>query len=369
MRASLLLAGLLSTIAWTPVAQAAKPTAPTKTAPAPAPAKPAPAPAKTAAEPLPERVEATWLVASQTLQVDDRDAAMRAVIAYAEQRGGWFSALSDDSVTVRVPVADLPGLLEAGKKLGTLVDKSYRSQDLSDELLQLKTRLRSRRETLSRYLAVLQTAGADSTVVIGRAIAESINEIEGIEGRIRLLSQQAEWAQATFSFRFRDRAAPSTDGSSPFAWINSLNLASILNDFRYGSGLGRSAGVTVPTPDGFAAFHRRSQYAAINPDDVKLRVRTFRHKPKADLGFWTEALRTRMLAAGYLMVAEEKIESASGQGSLLELTAPYGDEDLRYLIAVFVDGGRLVVVEAVGEASDFKAQREGITGAIRGMRF
>lgn len=359
MIALLLWIGAALAVPASPPAAPARPPAP---APAAAPAAPAP-------EPMPERVEATWIVASQTLQVDDRDAAMKAIIAAAERDGGWFSSLSDDSVTIRIPVARLAALLETGKSLGTLVDKSYRSQDLSDELLQLKTRLRSRRETLNRYLEVLKGADSGSTVTVGRAIAQSINEIEGIEGRIRLLTHQAAYAQATFSFRFRDRAAPSNDGSSPFAWINALNLSTVLNDFKYGDGGGRSKGVTLPTPEGFAAYRKGSRYAAVNPADVKLRVRTFRHKPEAELAFWQEAMRTRMVAAGYVVVSEEKITGAGGEGALLELTAPYGTEDLRYLIAVFVDGRRLVVVESVGGAADFKAERERIVAAIREINF
>lgn len=309
------------------------------------------------------------LSASQTLQVDDKDKAAHSLIAAAESLGGWFSSLTDDAVVLRVPAAQLEALLAQAATLGTVVEKNYGRVDSSEELRTLRTRLSSRQEMLQRYLAVLNDANRDATVTLGREIARVISDIEGIQGRIRLLEEQSAFAQVSFSFRFRDRAAPTSDGASAFAWLNQLNLSDMLYDFQYGKGGGHSPQVHFPAIKGFAAFKKTSHFAALSPDDVKLRARVFRNKPKADLAFWREAMRVRMIEAGYTVLAEGDIQAQGGPGSLLTLSAPSGDKDYTYMIALFVDGGRLVVVEALGETRTFEPWKDALLTGISGMSF
>jgi hypothetical protein len=117
-------------------------------------------------------------------------------------------------------------------------------------------------------------------------------------------------------------------------------------------------------PEGFAAYHERKRVRATSPDGVVYRVRVQKNKPEADLSFWEEAMRTRMLEAGYHLVEEKRIKSGENEGALLELGAADGEKDQSYLVAVFVDGKKLVIVEAAGEVERFAPRREAITAAI-----
>ena len=73
----------------------------------------------------------------------------------------------------------------------------------------------------------------------------------------------------------------------------------------------------------------------------------------------------RMIEAGYHLVTEERIQSGEREGALLELAAADGEKDQTYLIAVFVDGKRLIVIESAGEVERFGPRREAILSAIR----
>jgi len=309
----------------------------------------------------------THIDASVTVQVDDRERAVASVIRTAEGAGGWFTQLSDTSVSVAVPTESAAAVLDGAKALGLVVDRTWGASDLDAELLDLRARRASREGVLTRYLEILGTARAEAVVAVEREITRTVDEIEQIQGRIRLLEHRGAYAQLGFNFQFRDRAAPTRDGSSSFLWLNTLNLADLQDAFRSGAHHHTSGGVTVGAPSGFAPGKKTSRFIAVSPDDVVFRVRTAKNKPKADLAFWKEAMATRMKEAGYRVLAAGDITAGGVPGALLELSAPDGPQDAAYLVAVFVDGGKLVVVEAAGEVSRFAAHRSAVLAAIEGM--
>ncbi len=308
-----------------------------------------------------------WVQAGRTVQVTDRVAASKTMVAAAEKAGGWFSTMTDDSLTLRVPVAALPALLATADSLGRVTDRSYNSQDLSEQLLGLRTRLGSREQALARYLEVLRIAGADALVVVGEQVDQSIYEIESIKGQIQLLENRAAYAQLSLSYRFVDRSAPSPSGNSSFAWINEVNLSSLLYDFQYGTGGKGTAGVQLSLPESFARYPKAKQSAWLTADNVKLRVRSFRNKPKAALAFWEEALRVRMVAAGYHLLSEQTVQAEGGPLRLLSLGAPSGEADYSYTLGLAVDGNRLILVEVAGLAERMVAHQDEVTAALGKM--
>lgn len=312
---------------------------------------------------------ASHIEGAVTVQVDDREKAIHAVLADVTARGGWFSHLSDDAVTVQVPVAVAGEMLDGARALGVIVDRSWQVQELDTERIDLDARLSSRTAVLKRYLEILSTTHANAVVAVEREITNTVAEIERIQGRINQIDHLGSFARLTWSFRFRDRAAPTRDGSSSFGWINTLNLADLQDAFRSGHLEHASGGVHAPAPAGFAAGKHARHYAALSPDDVVYRVRKARNKPRADLAFWKEAMRTRMTEAGYHVVAESDIQAGAVPGALVELSAPDGQQDDTYVIAVFVDGRRLVIVEAAGEVGRYIGRREAVLAAIRGLTF
>jgi hypothetical protein len=123
-------------------------------------------------------------------------------------------------------------------------------------------------------------------------------------------------------------------------------------------------------PDGFAPFKGGSPFRAVSPDGIVYRVRNAANEPKADIGFWKEAMKKRMLDAGYHLLSDADIASANGTpGYLLELTAPVGQQDNAYLLALFAKDKDLVVAEASGEVALFQKRRAAITAAMAKIEF
>lgn len=128
-----------------------------------------------------------------------------------------------------------------------------------------------------------------------------------------------------------------------------------------------SAGKLIP--EGFARYTKARQIKAVSPEGVIYRVRSEDNKPFAELPFWKEALKKRMLDAGYIFLREAPIQADAQEGYLLELTAPYGQQDYTYLMAVFVLKKKIKIVEAAGEVSDLAAHRAAIFEAIQSLKF
>ncbi len=344
---------------------------PARAAPSPAPSAAPVAPAAPAAPtaarpeiPAMEHVSATVVV-----QVDDRDAAASALIAEAERIGGWFSSLSTEMVSFKVPVAEAEAFVEKARGLGLVVERSVSRTEIGPQVADATASLEARRAVLSRYFEVLGQARPESVVAVESEIDRIIREIETFEGRLRLLRHRGAYADVSVAFRFRSRRAPANDGRSPFGWVNTVDLGALFGDFRGGREGPRLRGASAGTPEGFAAFDVRGRVAAVSSDDVVYRVRSVKNHPEAELAFWEEALRTRLVAAGYRLVDRGEIVLADGtKGARLEWAAPDGERDAAWIVSLFMDGGSIVIAESAGEARAVAARREAILRAMQGIR-
>ncbi len=121
-------------------------------------------------------------------------------------------------------------------------------------------------------------------------------------------------------------------------------------------------------PAGFAAFEDPSAFRAVSPDGVTYLVRSEANEPFAKLSFWQEALKKRMVDAGYAFVSDSEVKAGPRTGYLLELAAPVGVEDYTYLIAIFARGEDLLIVESAGEVTRFVQHRDAIIKAIAGVK-
>ena len=273
---------------------------------------------------------------------------------------GWFSRFSGNGVTVRVPTASADAYLAAAQELGDVDSRQYGREDLGARIADLESRLKARREVLGRYLEVLDEASPKAVVQVEQEITRVVAEIEGLEGQLRVMADRVDHSEVSLSFRYRERRAPVRDGGSSFAWLNTMNVADLLDDLENGwrSSWSRSSAIA---PAGFAPFPKPWRFQAVSSDDVAFRVRSL-NQPAAELDFGGRRSRAEWLRPG------TGSGRAGGHGciweTLLELGAANGERDQTYLVAVFVDGRHLVIVEATGEADRFRARRADVVAAI-----
>ncbi len=175
----------------------------------------------------------TAISSSVVLKVADRDASADAIVAKAEARGGYFASRTDDQVTLKVPAGEAESFIAEVEAIGKVVDRSYSADDVGGRLRELRTRLRSRQQVFRRYFSVLGSASQSTIVQVEAQMTELVQEIEGLKGQIRLLEHQLELAEVVVRFEFRDRRPPSRDGNSSFAWLNTVNIADLFEEFAH----------------------------------------------------------------------------------------------------------------------------------------
>jgi hypothetical protein len=126
------------------------------------------------------------------------------------------------------------------------------------------------------------------------------------------------------------------------------------------------AGAPPPPPE-FGSLGQGSpeKFRALSPDGVLYAVHTVKNKPKADLAFWRDALKTRMTQAGYRVLGDSSIAGA-GETYLLRLAAPLGQKDYLYFVALSMRGKEIRVAEAAGEAARFRAHEDALLKALAG---
>jgi hypothetical protein len=126
-------------------------------------------------------------------------------------------------------------------------------------------------------------------------------------------------------------------------------------------------GFDAKAPVGFAAFADRRQFRAVSSDGVTYRVHRDANSPKADLAFWREALKKRMIDAGYIFVSDAEIKARAEPGYWLELAAPVGAQDYTYAVAIFVRGSHIVIAESAGEVAKFRKHKDEILAAVTAL--
>lgn len=170
-----------------------------------------------------------------------------------------------------------------------------------------------------------------------------------------------------------ERGAVKAVRSPALAWafrsVRKSRIASLIVCLL-SAGLLSACGFNPRAPDEFAQYHRgylfKGPMRAMSPDGVLFTVRAERNKPKADLAFWRDAMKTRMSQSGYRVIADTACSMHGSEGALLKLAAPVGNQDYLYWIAFSLNasGSRILVAEAAGESRRFLARRDDIAKAI-----
>ncbi len=192
----------------------------------------------TKAEASPERVvsaeAAKPLIAVSNrlvLKTADPQAAGDTLVEKARELGGYFSNRNDLSPTFKVPARKAGELLAFIESMGTVIDRNYNAVDVGQALAEARTRLRSRQDVYKRYFSVLRTAKAKAVVSVEREMTSLIQEIEQLQGSLKLLEHRLALTEIEVHFRFPDRRPPLKTGNSNFGWLNTVNLSDLIEGF------------------------------------------------------------------------------------------------------------------------------------------
>lgn len=121
------------------------------------------------------------------------------------------------SIVARVPARDFEAAIDSiGSWASTIVSRTVEGEDVAEEFVDLRARLRSKRLVEARYLEVLGAAKTVKDILeVERALAEVREEIDRLEGRLQFLDDHT--TMATISIHLSEPAPPSV-ATAPSHW-------------------------------------------------------------------------------------------------------------------------------------------------------
>jgi len=136
--------------------------------------------------------------------VDELDGFVVESSAYKYQEG------LQAHVTLRVPAEDLDAALERIRDLATDVRReSISGQDVTEEYVDLRARLRNREATQARLLQYLEDAeDTEAVLAVDEQLRWVESEIEQLKGRIQYLEESAAMATVTLDITPDELAQP-----------------------------------------------------------------------------------------------------------------------------------------------------------------
>lgn len=203
--------------------------------PPPPPAKPAekkPAPGKDGprAEGTEPPHDTSMLIytARVTMAVYQVDQGLSAVEKIARDNGGYLALKRDREITIRIPRNRFEPTLAAIDKVGDVLHRDVQAQDVTDEYLDAEIRIKNARAMQARLKILLDKANVKEALAIEKEMRRVTEELELLEGKLKLLKDKIAYSTITVVFEARGSAIQSTRIKLPFQWLRQLGLPTLL---------------------------------------------------------------------------------------------------------------------------------------------
>jgi len=168
--------------------------------------------------------------ANITMAVYQVETALEGVEQAARDAGGYLSVRLDTSITVRVPRDHFDDAIARIEKLGDVTHRDIKAQDVTDEYVDLQARLKNAYAMRDRLTELLARAAVKEAIDIEKELGRVTEEIERMEGRMKLLRDQIAFSTITVSFNplAPDRVRESSMLKA-FPWLSNLGLGALLD--------------------------------------------------------------------------------------------------------------------------------------------
>jgi len=334
-----------------------------------------PAPDASVGEPAPQvpASAARRIIYTGELHLLARDvsAAQRAIEQLAAARGGYLHELKGEVVVVKVPAPRFNDLVDAVAALGEVPRRQIQASDVTEQLFDLRTRLKSSQAMLDRLIAMLEKAGEmKDALAIEKEIQRLTETIELLKGKVRFLETHVAFATLTVRVNTPVPQAKTYESVMPFAWVRALG-----SELARPGGSADDAdrklheGVRVNLPADFVRYYQDDYLTrAISADQVIIRIERHDNYDEGQLEFWADAARRSVMENQAIRVAGDAVTVPLGRGGAARLlygSRRIGQRDLRYLLAIAVSRRYVYTFEVWGPAELMDARYAALEQAIR----
>lgn len=168
--------------------------------------------------------------ATLAMAVYQVEPGLDAVEKVARDEGGYLSSRQDNAVTIRVPRDKFDDALSRIEKLGDVTHRDIKAQDVTDEYVDLSARLKNAYAMRDKLNELLSRAAVKEALDIEKELGRVTEEIERMEGKLKLLRDQIAFSTITVSFTpLATQQVKDSSLLAPFPWLQDLGLQSLLN--------------------------------------------------------------------------------------------------------------------------------------------
>lgn len=199
--------------------------------PAP-PAEPAPGvaggggeaePAVADADPHPGR----HIIYTATMQISvfNLEDAMARAEAMPGKYGGYVQNMSGAYFVMRIPSGKLRTAMDEIAGLGVVDNRTLDAQDVTEEFLDIETRIAVLEGTHKQMLELLTKARTvEEALHVRQALDQITMELEVLKGRLRRLESLTEFSTLTLNLLERGPHTGMPSSNDPFPWVDQLGV-------------------------------------------------------------------------------------------------------------------------------------------------
>lgn len=294
--------------------------------------------------------------------VADVPGSLAAIRRHAEQLGGYLQAVDGGTITVRVPAARFNDAVAYVERVGEVVSRQLRAQDVTDAMRDLAAHLDNFEKLRQRLQALLAKAEkVEDALKIEAELTRVTEELDRTKGKLRHLESQVAMSDIRVELNAPVTQNPGGVGPRlPFAWVDVLGdglvAGQVQSTVREAGIFGR--GPRFEPPTGFVRYYEDDGHTeAMDAEGVRLRVLRQENVDRAPLSFWSALVRKSLVENRSLAVTREE---TGKDFYLLEGTREVGGKTLGYLLSLERSNTRVVVFETWGPRELVEQKREAL---------
>jgi len=130
------------------------------------------------------------------------------------------------TVVIRVPVQSFNEIVSQIKSVGEVRSESINGQDVTEEFVDLEAQLKNLRATETQFLEIMKRATQIQDILaVQRELMNVRSSIESMEGRMKYLSESADYSTITVYLSSDSSSLPIVDGSDEWKFVGEIKEA------------------------------------------------------------------------------------------------------------------------------------------------
>jgi hypothetical protein len=163
--------------------------------------------------------------ATMQISVFNLKDAMARAEAMPSKYGGYLQNMSGSYFVMRIPSGKLRTAMDEIGGLGVVDSRTLDAQDVTEEFLDIETRIAVLESTQKQMLELLTKARTvEEALKVRQALDQITMELEVLKGRLRRLESLTAFSTLTLSLVERGPHTVTPSSNDPFPWVDELGV-------------------------------------------------------------------------------------------------------------------------------------------------